>query len=81
VMMALARKGMGRQKAHELMRGMAAKAAKEGKPVREILLESREISGYLSKGEIDSLMKPENYLGKSPEIIARAVKHARESIA
>jgi adenylosuccinate lyase len=81
VMMALARKGMGRQKAHELMRGISTKAAKEGKPVRDMLLESREISGYLSKDEIDSLMKPENYLGKTSEIISRAVKHARKSIA
>jgi len=81
VMMALARKGMGRQKAHELMRVISAKAAKEVRPVRDMLLESREVSGYLSKGEIDSLMKPENYLGKNAEIISRAVKHARKSIA
>jgi adenylosuccinate lyase len=78
VMMALARKGMGRQKAHELIRGISTKAAREGRPVKELLLESREVTAYLSKGEIDSLMKPENYLGHSGEIISRAVKYARQ---
>lgn len=81
VMMALARKGMGRQKAHELMRGISAKAAKEGRAVRDVLLESREATGYLSKAEIESLMRPENYLGKTSEIISRAIKEARKSIA
>jgi adenylosuccinate lyase len=81
VMMALARKGMGRQKAHELMRGISTKATKEGRPVKDLLLEAREVTACLSKGEIDSLMKPENYLGHTGEIISRAVKYARQAKA
>ncbi len=81
VMMALARKGMGRQKAHELMRGISARAAKEGRGLREELMQSREVTAYLSKGEIESLMKPENYLGHTDEIITRALKYARQAKA
>jgi adenylosuccinate lyase len=78
VMMALARKGMGRQKAHELMRGIAMRAAREGRPFKDMLMESREVTAYLSKGEVDHLMKPENYLGHAGEIISRAIKYARQ---
>lgn len=78
VMMALARKGMGRQKAHELMRGISTKAAREGRPIKDLLMESREVTAYLSKGDVDLLMRPENYLGHAGEIISRAVKYARQ---
>lgn len=78
VMMALARKGMGRQKAHELMRGISTKAAREGRSIKDLLMESREVTAYLSKGDVDSLMRPENYLGHAGEIISRAVKYARQ---
>jgi adenylosuccinate lyase len=81
VMMALARKGMGRQKAHELMRGISAKAAKDGRPLKDQLLESREVTAYLSRVEIESLMKPENYLGHTGEIISRTLKYARQAKA
>lgn len=81
VMMAMARKGIGRQKAHELLRGISAKAAREGRPIKELLLESREVTACLSKGEIEYLMKPENYLGKSHEIISRAIRYARQVTA
>jgi predicted amidohydrolase YtcJ len=35
-------------------------------------------TAYLSKAEIEALMKPENYLGRTGEIITRTIKRARE---
>jgi len=77
VMMALARKGMGRQKAHEVLRGVSARAFNEGVPLRDLLYKTPEVTAYLSKKEIEELTKPENYVGRVRELIDRAVRYAR----
>jgi len=77
VMMALARKGVGRQKAHEMLRGITARASKEGASLRDALGETKEITDRLSAEEIEELTSPERYLGKADALIERAVKYAR----
>jgi adenylosuccinate lyase len=77
IMMALARKGMGRQKAHEVLRSVSIKAFKEKTPLRSLLYEMPEITAYLSRKEIDDLTKPDHYLGKVQQLIDRAVKYAK----
>lgn len=76
VMMALARKGLGRQKAHELLRKISIKAMNEGTTIKEELLKNEEVTKHLTKEEIENLMKFENYLGKTYELIDRAVSYA-----
>lgn len=76
VMMALARKGLGRQRAHELLRKISIKAMNEGTTIKEELLKSEEVARYLTKEEIEDLMKFENYLGKAYELIDRAISYA-----
>jgi len=77
VMMALARKGMGRQRAHEVLRGISVRAFNEGVPLRDLLYKTPEVTAYLSKKEIEDLTKPENYVGRVRELIDRAVKYAK----
>ena len=41
---------------------------------------SKEVARYLSKKDIDSLMKPENYIGSATQIVDRAVTQARATM-
>ncbi|MGC8936136.1 MAG: adenylosuccinate lyase [Candidatus Methanomethylicaceae archaeon] len=77
VMMALAKKGMGRQKAHEILREVSMAAFKDGVSIKDALLRRPDIREYLTEREIEELMKPENYLGKVEELIDRAVGYAK----
>jgi adenylosuccinate lyase len=77
IMMALAKKGMGRQKAHEVLREVSMAAFKDGVSIKDVLLRRSDIREYLNEKEIEELMKPENYLGKVEELIDRAVGYAK----
>jgi adenylosuccinate lyase len=75
VMMALTRKGVNRQEAHELLRQMTIKSEVEKRHFREILLEDKLVRGKLSVKEIDEALNPKNYLGtavKQAEAFAKA---------
>ena len=63
VMMALARKGVNRQEAHELLRQLTLKSEAEKKLFREILLADPLVHGKLTCEEIDEALDPKNYLG------------------
>jgi adenylosuccinate lyase len=63
VMMALTRKGVNRQEAHELLRKLTIKSEVEKRHFREILLEDTFVSGKLGEKEIDAALNPKNYLG------------------
>jgi adenylosuccinate lyase len=63
VMMALARKGVSRQKAHELLRQLTMKSEVEKRHFRDILLEDKLVSSKLSEKEIEGALNPKNYLG------------------
>ena len=63
VMMALSRKGVNRQEAHELLRKLAIKSAVEKQPFKQILLQDEFVSTKLSKKEIEYALNPKNYLG------------------
>jgi adenylosuccinate lyase len=74
VMMALTRKGVNRQEAHELLRKLAIKSELEKRYFRKILLEDKFVRGKLSEKEIDDALNPKNYLGtavKQAESFAR----------
>ncbi|MFQ5838743.1 MAG: adenylosuccinate lyase [Thermoplasmata archaeon] len=71
VMIALTRKGMGRQQAHELVRRLSRKAKEGGRGLKETLLEDENITSLLSEKELEEAMDPRNYLGASGEIVDR----------
>ena len=75
VMMALARKGVNRQEAHEMLRKLTIQSAVENKAFKEILLADALVSSKLSSKEIDDALNPKNYLGtavKQAEKFAKA---------
>jgi adenylosuccinate lyase len=63
VMMALTRKGVNRQEAHELLRKLTIKSALEKRPFKETLMQDKLVRGKLSEKEIDEALNPKNYLG------------------
>lgn len=63
VMMALARKGVNRQEAHEMLRKLTIQSAVENKAFKEILQADALVSSKLSSKEIDEALNPKNYLG------------------
>ncbi|MGB9959417.1 MAG: adenylosuccinate lyase [Candidatus Bathyarchaeales archaeon] len=82
VMIALTRKGMSRQEAHELLRKLTIKSEMEKRPFREILLEDKVVSGKLSVKEIDEALNPRNYLGtalRQVELMVEKTKKERKN--
>ncbi len=63
VMMTLARKGVNRQEAHEMLRQLTIKSAVEHKLFKQVLMEDKFVSSKLSEKEIDAALNPKNYLG------------------
>ena len=78
VMIALTRKGVNRQEAHELLRKLAIKSKMEERHFRKILLEDKVVREKLSEKEIDEALNPRNYLGTALEQIELVVKETRE---
>lgn len=70
VMIMLTKKGMNRQKAHELVRRCAMKKGK----FKDTLLREKEIRKIVSEKEINDALKPEKYLGCAEEIVENCVK-------
>ncbi|KPV64387.1 MAG: Fumarate hydratase class II [Candidatus Bathyarchaeota archaeon BA2] len=78
VMLALARKGMNRQKAHELIRGLAIKSDVEKRPFKEVLVEDDTVQKMLSEKEIDEALNPRNYLGTATKQVGLVVKKTKQ---
>jgi len=74
VMIALTRKGMNRQEAHELLRKLTIKSETGRRHFREILLEDKIVRRKLAEKEINDVLKPKNYLGTAKEQVVRMVK-------
>ncbi len=75
VMMALARKGVNRQEAHEHLRKLTLVSEVERKPFREVLLSDTLVHETLTCVEIDAALDPKNYLGtavKQAEAFAKS---------
>ncbi|GAI12519.1 unnamed protein product, partial [marine sediment metagenome] len=74
IMLNLVEKGIGRQEGHEILRKAAIKAKKENRFIKEILLENKNITESFTKDEIDNLLNPHNYIGKSLELLEKLIK-------
>ena len=75
VMMALTKKGVNRQEAHEMLRKLTIQSAVERLDFKQVLLDDKLVSSKLSEKEIDKALNPKNYLGtavKQAEKFAKA---------
>ena len=77
VMIALTRKGMGRQEAHRLVRDVAMRARDKGAHLKDALKADKRVRAVLSEKEIDEAMRPERYTGASEAIVAQVVAKVR----
>jgi adenylosuccinate lyase len=82
VMIALTKKGMNRQAAHELLRKLAIKSEFENRPFGQALLENKAIAKKLVKKEVDAALNPRSYLGtavKQVELMVEKTKMERRA--
>ena len=73
VMLALTRKGMDRQAAHELVRQVSMVAASGEASFHDLLLAESEIAEQLSAAEIKDALNPASYTGHASEIVDRVL--------
>ena len=79
VMMALARAGMGRQDAHEVVRRAALRSDNRDE-FRSRLLKEPQVRDLLSEADVDAALDPLEYLGEAAALVDRVLKrsgHAR----
>ncbi len=71
VMVELAKRGVGRQNAHEIMRRSSMKAVEEDRTLAEVLAEEETVTRHLSPEEIERLLDPHHYIGTAVEQVDR----------
>ncbi len=76
VMMALAKKGVNRQDAHEMLRKLTIQSALDKKDFKQVLMEDKFMCSKLSEKEIDHALDPKNYLGTAVKQAERFAKGA-----
>jgi adenylosuccinate lyase len=74
VMMALTRKGMSRQEAHELVRRLAIRSASEKTSFKDVLFREKTVTDLLTEKELEEALNPRNYLGTSVKQVEMAIK-------
>jgi adenylosuccinate lyase len=74
VMMTLAKKGVNRQEAHELLRKLTIQSASEKRDFKQVLLQNKLVNSKLTEKEIDQALDPRNYLGTAGKQAEKFVK-------
>ncbi len=74
VMIALANRGFGRQKAHEIVRSASMKAFERNMPFRQALMEDPDISSKLTPAEIDEITDSGKYIGTAVEQVEEVLR-------
>ncbi|WP_370575067.1 adenylosuccinate lyase [Methanomethylovorans sp.] len=74
VMIELAKRGVGRQEAHEIVRSSAMEAHETGKHFKEVLLAKADVANYLTEEDINNLVDPDKYIGTAVEQVEAVVE-------
>ncbi len=74
VMIALTKKGVGRQEAHEAVRQAAMKAVAEGLSFKDVLVKDEIVSQAMTEEELENALNPENYTGSAGKIVDNIIK-------
>ena len=77
VMIELAKRGVGRQEAHEIVRISAMEARESGRHMKEVLMSRPEVTEFISAAEIEGVMDPEGYIGTAVEQVEAVVERLR----
>ena len=74
VMIELAKRGVGRQEAHEIVRTSAMEARESGRHMKDVLMSRPEVTEFISAEEIEGVMDPEGYIGTAVEQVEAVVE-------
>jgi adenylosuccinate lyase len=77
VMIELAKRGVGRQDAHEIVRTSAMEARESGRHMKEVLMSKSEVTEFISAEEIEGVMDREGYIGTAVEQVEAVVGRLR----
>jgi adenylosuccinate lyase len=80
VMIELAKRGVGRQHAHEMVRQASMKAFSQGRELAEVLNEDDEVIRIISSNEIKALLNPHEYIGTAIQQVEILNKKLRDHI-
>ena len=80
VMMAMTKKGIGRQDAHEIVRSSSMVAEDEDRQLLDVLLEREDLMEVMTPDEVRQAMDPANYTGGAAEIVDRVVAEAERAL-
>jgi 3-carboxy-cis,cis-muconate cycloisomerase len=72
-------KQVGKMPAHEIVEHAAHRAIESGQPLRDVLVEEKQITRYLSAAEIDDLLEPKNYIGSAQSMINRVLAASKKA--
>ena len=78
LMIALVRKGMGRQTAHETVRRISMRSYSTGKGIFELAMEDKSVRKLLTQEELRYLADPYSYVGIGEELAEEEFQRARE---
>jgi adenylosuccinate lyase len=71
-------KKIGKQSAHEVIYEDAMKSMKEEVDFKRVLLEDARVSQHLTRGDIDRLLNPAEYVGLAPRMARDMVSLSRK---
>jgi adenylosuccinate lyase len=74
VMIALAERGMDRQKAHEILRQASMEALERNVPLIEVLSGNSDVTKIIPVNEIRALLDPARYIGTAPAQVDRLIE-------
>ncbi|MDW8036162.1 MAG: adenylosuccinate lyase [Candidatus Korarchaeum sp.] len=77
LMIALVKKGIGRQEAHEMIRKISLRSKRSGMRFSDEVMRDEEISRVLTREELEEVFKPESYLGLGREISLKEFEIAK----
>ena len=80
VMIALTKKGVGRQESHEMLRKASMRAYENKTTLFDELIKDNEVMKYFSKDELGEILNPENYIGTAKKRVEKVAEWVREVV-
>jgi len=81
IMVELAKRAVGRQQAHQIMRDSSMKAFEQGRDLAEVLLEKEIITQNLSPEVISALLDPHKYIGTAVQQVESLNEKLKDYLA
>ncbi len=78
VMIELAKKNVGRQQAHEIVRTSAMEARETGRHMKDVLISRPEVTRYLDQEDIEHIMDPGQYIGTAVTQVEMLVEQLKK---